>query len=60
MKGWTWEVVGLQYAALVFGGFPAPLGEDLFSSTHFREPAAFWREVALRLLSGHARDLLQH
>lgn len=37
-----------------------PLEEDPFSSTHFQEPVAFWRKVALRLLSGHARDLLQH
>ena len=40
MKGWTWEAVALQCAALVFGAFPAPLGEVPFSGMRFREPVA--------------------
>ena len=58
VKGCTWETVALQCAALVFGGFPAPMGEVPFSGMRFREPVALWRETALRLLSGHARNLL--
>lgn len=61
VRGWTWEAVALQYAALVSRGSPtpAPLGMDPFLGVRFREPVASWRGATLRLLSGHERSLTE-
>ena len=59
VKGWTWQSVALQYAALLSEeiALPAPLLEDPFLSIHVSEATASWHGTSLRLLSGHARNL---
>lgn len=59
VKGWTWQSVALQYAALLSeeNSLPAPLQEDPFLTVHFNEATASWHGASLRLLSGHARNL---
>ena len=47
----------MQYANLVSQGNFTLLGEDPFHAVHFTESSASWHGQAIRLLSGHSREL---